>query len=115
MSRPVLAGLLVASALLGAGTHDAAAQKPLRDPFAHPKAAVLSHVDTTIAIAEEWKPELRAVMFDKERSLVDVGGKILALGETVAGYRLIHIEERSATLSKDGHSTILKLDKEKLP
>ncbi len=115
MSRYWRARSLMALALLGASVPDVFAQKLLRDPFAHPKITAPPRVEATPPSAEEWKPELRAVMFDKAHSLVDIGGKILALGESVAGYRLIRIEERSATLSRDGHPITLKLDKEKTP
>ena len=109
------AGMLVVVSATALMAGSAAAQKLLRDPFNHPKPTVLARPDTPVVVSEEWKPELRAVMFDKGRSLIDVGGKILALGESVGGYRLIKVEERSAVLSKNGVQITLKLDKEKLP
>ena len=106
---PLIATLLFASVL------PALAQKRLRDPFAHGRAATAGVPTTIGASADEWKPELRAIMFDHTRSLVNLGGKVLALGEAAGGYRLIGASERAATFLKDGQQITLKLDKEKSP
>ena len=100
-------------------TASAQAQARLRDPFERPtpvlapKNAVV--VDSAAASENPWKPELRAVMFDGARSLVDIGGRIMALGDRQAGYQLIRVAERSVVLRKDGSELTLTLDKEKLP
>ncbi len=100
-------------------TASAQAQSRLRDPFERPAPALVPKNvgvgDSAAASENPWKPELRAVMFDGARSLVDIGGRIMALGDRQAGYQLIRVAERSAVLRKDGSELTLTLDKEKLP
>lgn len=106
-----IAVLAIGTLLWSAG---AAPQKLLRDPFERPKATPVAKSESEAATKPEWKPELRAVMYDQGRSLVNIGGKIFAVGESMAGYRLIKVEERSAVLLKDGVQIKLMLDKERL-
>lgn len=103
-----IAALAVGTVLWSA---DSAAQKLLRDPFDHPMATPVAKSGPEAPTNPEWKPELRAVLRGNGRSLIDLGGKILAPGESMAGYRLIRVEERSAVLSKDGVQIKLMLDK----
>jgi pyruvate/2-oxoglutarate dehydrogenase complex dihydrolipoamide acyltransferase (E2) component len=102
----------------------AATPQRLRDPFERPAApapaprvaaADGTHADAAAATATDaappWKPELRAILYDQARSLVNISGVVLAIGESVRGYRLASIDERSATLVKGGASIRLTLDK----
>ncbi len=108
----VISALLAGGALLWSG--GAAPQKLLHDPFERPQPASPAKSKLEPLPAIEGKPELRAVLYDQGHSLVNIGGKILAVGESVAGYQLIKVEERSAVLSKDGVQIKLMLDKERL-
>jgi hypothetical protein len=42
--------------------------------------------------------------------MANVNGKIIKLGETIDGYRLIEVDERSALLVKNKQSTHLTID-----
>ena len=93
------------------------AQTVRRDPFAQPvlpKPAALSPGEAPVADAlPAWQPELRAVVFDGLHSLVNISGRVLALGESHAGYKVVSINERSVLLEKNGIRLGLTLNKEK--
>lgn len=91
----------------------------LRDPFARPAAAPTRPAaalpetagDAAPALAPSpWQPQLRAIMFDQGRSLVNISGAVLAAGESVHGYRVVRIEERSVVVSHGGATLTLTLD-----
>ena len=110
--RSRFVGCLCAGLLLCAGS--AAAQTRLRDPFERPPAAPVPVAPEVPLAAPEAAPklELRAVVFDGQKSLINVGGRILGMGETIAGYTVVKVEERGAVLAKDGARLKLMLDKE---
>lgn len=115
MSAGGMRRVLAAAGLAVLIEGNAAAQARLRDPFqAPPAAAVVPAPDAQLqtAPAPEWKPDLRAVVYDGKKSLVNIGGHILGLGESIAGFRVVTVEERSAVLVKDGVRLKLMLDKE---
>jgi hypothetical protein len=116
---------LLAAALCAPCAPSGAAQQQqrLRDPFERPAApvqasrvaaAVAADVATAADAAPPWKPELRAILYDQARSLVNISGIVLAIGESVHGYRLARVDERGATLVKGGTSIRLTLDKKEL-
>ncbi|MEC5217189.1 hypothetical protein RCH09_002146 [Actimicrobium sp. GrIS 1.19] len=107
MNRCVLIAVL---ALCSAST----LAQGLRDPFERPAQAPLTRSAVPGSAETDWKPDLRAVMLDRDQSLVNIGGKILAVGESVNGYTLVTVRERSAILIKDGIRITLMLDKERL-
>lgn len=87
------------------------------DPFAWP-AATRAPVVAAPAIAasaaepppKAWQPRLRAVVVAGNRSMVSVEGSIIFLGEQIDGFRLVQVEERSATFSKNGVRVEVKMD-----
>lgn len=111
----------------------ALAQKPLRDPFVRPagmaarpatgpgenpaglaQGAGLPAATTAAQTpGTALTPELRAVVFDGPHSLANLGGQIFGIGESIDGYRLLSVEERSAVFAKDGARIRIMLDKEK--
>lgn len=100
---------LSASAVAGAG------DAPLRDPFARPAAvpvvrAPATGADSTVPAAPPWQPQLRAVVLDGARSLVNLSGVILAPGDSTHGYRLVSVDARSVVLLRDGKKTTIKLE-----
>ena len=121
-SLPALA--LLAAALCA--PCDAATGQRLRAPGERPAAPApasrtaagaatdAAEVAKAIDAAPPWKPELRAIVYDQARSLVNISGAVLALGESVHGYRLARIDERSVTLVKGGASIKLTLDKKEI-
>jgi hypothetical protein len=94
-----------------------AGMPPLRDPFEPPRAsAKAAEPDDTVAAQAQraepaWPPPLRAIVFDGAHSLINLGGQIMAIGETVSGYRLVKVEERSAIFIKNGVPSKIMLDK----
>lgn len=115
----VLAGAITWLALAGSSSAEPAAQK--RDPFQLPAIlAGLSGVAQPVQPVQPVQPDaslqaageqairpaplrLRAVIYDGKRSLVNINGRILALGESLdEGFRLVRVGERDAVLLKDG-------------
>ena len=93
---------------------DALAQ-PLRDPFARPPTPRVAALATLAApAAEEAPPEpvlqLRAVMVAPGRSLANINGQILAVGERFGDYQLIKVDERGVTLARRGVTSVLALN-----
>lgn len=56
--------------------------------------------------------DLRAVLYDDDKPLVNIGGVILGLGEKIEGYELVAVSRVQATLSKDGRDKVLRLNEE---
>ncbi|MFK8020093.1 MAG: hypothetical protein AB8B86_10020 [Pseudomonadales bacterium] len=54
--------------------------------------------------------ELKAVLFDEVNPLVNVGGRILALGEEHQGYTLREVTRETAVFYKQGRATLLQLE-----
>lgn len=53
---------------------------------------------------------LRAVIYDQTKSLVNIGGMILEVGEFIDGYRVMSISERYVVLSGKGQQIRLSVD-----
>jgi len=62
-----------------------------------------------------WAPHLRGLMVAGKRSMVDLEGVMLTLGDSVDGYRLIKVGEREAVFVKKGVQVVLRLTPEKEP
>ena len=97
----------------------AQAQAPIqRDPFARPAAAIAAAAsasassDPAVAPAPPAPPRLRAVMYEPGKSLVNIDGRILAVGDSFGDYRVTAIGERSATLTRRAVRSVLVLDPE---
>ncbi|MDQ2822878.1 MAG: hypothetical protein M3Y65_21285 [Pseudomonadota bacterium] len=89
----------------------AASAQVQRDPFARPIFAVASK-SASEAMVPPVPPQLRAIMYEPGKSLVNIDGRILAVGDTFADYSLTAIGERSATLTRRGARLVLVLDQE---
>lgn len=104
--KPLLLVLMLALAA-GAGAQSR------RDPFARPVGAAAAD-----ATAEEPAPvappppRLRAVMYEPGKSLVNINGRILAVGDSYEDYRVAAIGERSATLIRRGIRSVIVIDEE---
>jgi hypothetical protein len=81
-----------------------------RDPFKRP-TPVANTTANAAGVPQEWRPELRAVIFDRRHPLVNIDGRILGIGESIQGYRLLRVDEREAVLGKDGKHLTLELDR----
>ena len=56
--------------------------------------------------------QLRAIMTAGPESLVNVGGKIVGIGEEIEGYRLVTVDHEQAVFSKHGKLITLTLNQE---
>lgn len=91
-----------------------------RDPFARPAGALLAAASNAAANAagtdpappDAAPPRLRAIMFEPGKSLVNIDGRILALGERYQDYLVSAITARSATLTRRGVRSVIVLDQE---
>lgn len=92
----------------------AAFAQPLRhDPFARPRlgpeAAAATSADGLPAAepAPPWQPELRGVMQAGASSLANVAGRVVTVGESVDGWRLLRVDDGSAVFAQGRKQTIL--------
>ena len=89
-----------------------------RDPFARPARAAASQAragdagDAIDVAVPRAAPQLRAVMYEPGKSLVNIDGRILATGDRYDDYLVSAIGERSATLTRRGARLVLVLDQE---
>lgn len=83
-----------------------------RDPFARPALPVASKTAANDAPAPRAAPQLRAVMYEPGKSLVNIDGRILAVGDRYDDYVIAAIGERSTTLTRRGSRLVLVLDSE---
>lgn len=124
---------LAALAAAGAVAQATAPRKLAHDPFDRSvvqqllrqaesqSAAAASAMNGTGAAAAAAAPgpdraaELRAVMAGGARPLVNLGGTILGIGDSVDGFRLVEVRERSAVFSRDGNRLELPLGRKGQP
>lgn len=83
-----------------------------RDPFRRPVLPVASKAEPSEPTAPRAAPQLRAVLYEPGKSLVNIDGRILAVGDRFDDYSLAAIGERSATLTRRGARLVLVLDQE---
>ena len=128
---------LLAAVMLARADTDALPLRQLRDPFERPagtapakgasgaasrpasaaSGAAAAPDAAPVVEAPPWLPQLRAVMYEPERgaSLVNISGAVLAVGESVRGYRVVKINERSVVVAKDGARLTLTMDNRDIP
>ncbi len=82
-----------------------------RNPFDRPEEILLisSSVSANRTSTIESATLLRAVLAAGPKSVVNLGGIILQIGESANGYRLLSVEEDGATFSRDGEKVVLSL------
>ena len=54
--------------------------------------------------------QLRATMQAGSKSLANISGMIIGIGQNIDGYKLVSVGERSVVLSKNGSSKTLSVD-----
>ena len=82
-----------------------------RDPFQPPAefAAPAGGLGRPQALAIPSNPEVKGIMLAGDRSLVNLNGKIIALGEEVDGYELLEVGENQAVFLHNGETLTLSL------
>jgi hypothetical protein len=82
-----------------------------RDPFRPP--AEFATADNgrarPDALAISANPEIRGILYAGNNSLVNLSGKIIALGEEVDGYELLEVSENQAVFLRNGETLTLSL------
>jgi hypothetical protein len=87
------------------------------DPFARPapaarraSAAPMPATAVKPPLPEPvWKPELRAIMVAGSKSIVNVDGALVRIGEQFNGYRLVEVHEETAVFVNDTKRVTLSL------
>jgi len=83
-----------------------------RDPFARPAVALTVTAAPEADVAPPAPPRLRAIMYEPGKSLVNINGRILAVGDSFDDYRIVAIDARGATLTRRGMRSVIVLDEE---
>ena len=109
----VLVAVLALTPLTAAPLRAQAPPELRFDPFRPPPAAIAPD-DSPPARrpAIRFEPVLRSTVVAGERSLANLGGRILALGEEFEGYRLVAVRAFDATFVKDGRKVRLEVKKQ---
>jgi hypothetical protein len=87
----------------------------LNDPFQKPSIPqkIIARPEAEKAPSQQtWAPQLKATLRAGRNSMANVNGKIIKLGETINGYKLMGVGERSAILVKNKHRLQLTIDYE---
>jgi hypothetical protein len=77
------------------------------NPFVPPETIGNGH--TVKPATEANSMELRGVVLAGERSLANIGGKVVAIGEEINGYRLIAVNENNVLLDNKGARRELRI------
>ena len=111
MSRAHLVIALLGGILaLGALANEEQRERPrLRfDPFVQPDLSTIAGAGPAAPARDgEWAPVLRATLVGGDRSLANLGGVLLAIGEESHGYRLIEVRPWEAVFEYAGEQKIL--------
>jgi hypothetical protein len=100
-----VSGVRICTALilsLAACGRAAAAEPADRNPFARPARSALPAVTAEPSSAAGPTFVLRATMAAGANSLVNIDGRIVAIGDDYAGYRLVSVGEGSAVFMRNG-------------
>jgi hypothetical protein len=96
-----------------AGEEYPQALRALHDPFrkpAIPQQSVAGPEISKPSAQQAWIPKLTATLRAGRNSMANVDGKIIKLGETLNGYRLVKVDERSAVFVKNKQRKKLTID-----
>ncbi len=91
------------------------AQLLQNDPFKQPELTPLSKkvfASDTRAVREVWLPQLRATMRAGQRSMANIDGEIIKIGEKINGFELVEVHERDAFFVKNGVKYHVSMDQE---
>ena len=61
----------------------------------------------------QWSPQLMATVVAGSRSMANVSGRLIRLGQKLEGFTLVEVDKRSATFEKDGEQHVLKIKERK--
>lgn len=85
-----------------------------RDPFQPPAEFTAAPAKPGQApLAAGVRPQIRGILFAGDQSLVNLGGKLLGIGESANGYQLLQVGEAQAVFQRGDDVITLKLDPDK--
>ncbi len=110
MFRQLLLAALTMLAFLAAAAQELQSP-PLRNPFSRPDFMVATRTTPSAQsfLAAPVELELRATLVSNGRTLANVNGQVLAVGQSYEGHRLIYVEEGRAVLLRDGERLTLSV------
>ncbi len=85
------------------------------DPFKQPELTPLSKkviASDSGSVREVWLPQLRATMRAGRRSMANIDGEIIKIGEKTNGFELLEVHERDAFFIKNGVKYHVSMDQE---
>jgi len=120
MMRLPTAVLPVLLAVTCAATAQRVPAGPPRDPFVVPLLKPLAGFGgagvPAAAVSRppepRWNPPLHGLMVAGPRSMANVGGVLLGLGQSVDGYRLVAVRETEAEFTRHGQHFVLRMPQE---
>lgn len=111
MSAPRL-GLTVGLLSLFCAVHAAGPAALQHDPFARPTLATIAPPAPGGASAPKdppWQPRVNAVLVAGSKSLANVDGFVVELGQEINGYRLVEVSESGVVLVKERQRLVVKM------
>lgn len=91
------------------------AVQQLMNTIEAPPAASTPAPEPVPASAPATLKDLRAVMAGGARPLVNLGGTILGIGDSVEGFSLVEVREHGAVFARDGRRIELVLGRKQAP
>ena len=82
------------------------------NPFLRPSFLIIKD-DIEIDFSKQAEKEnidLRAVIYDGEDSMVNLGGIIIKVGETTQGYKLLSVKNKNVTFLKNNSTMTIKIN-----
>lgn len=107
--RSIAAALVVSLLLAGAALAEGETQPNLRfDPFVKPELGARAAGSAYPAAREkQWSLVLTATLVAGERSLANLGGVVLGIGEEINGYRLVEVRAWEAVFEHGEEQVVL--------
>ena len=99
----------------GGSIADQSAKVLERNPFLMPKHLIQqlsSSDDKKLAKDDDAELVLRATLTSTDHSIANVNGKMLVLGDEIAGYKLTKIQIGSATLISGSKTLVLQVNED---
>jgi hypothetical protein len=109
-ARGLRCGAAITLLSLCAASARAEADGELRfDPFRAREEPSAASPGAAGATAEAFVPELRATLISRQRSVVDLGGVILEVGDEAHGYTLLEVWPYEAVFEYGGAEVVLEV------
>ena len=114
-----LVSVYVMAVVMQAATGQGLANQPEgeslnRDPFAITApaaklAATQKRLRTPVREVIRWRPDLTAIVLNGERSVVQIDGKILRVGELLGKFELVQVKRYKAIFARAGRLYTVEL------